>query len=398
MTDWSNFPGFGYDPFKNDSLIGDIDPFVGTAQQTARMRAFCKIDVNGVDVTDKLKPHLISVHVSAGQPASAAEIELDDRDGILPLPPLMAPVLVGLGWQSEAMVTVFNGIIMDVEHGFGRKQGGRRLWVHAKGWNELSSTLKEPIQDQMGQGAPPGKQEGELKGLPEWLRQLTGNANVQASISGALSKFKSDMWHVANSSVMQEIEKLSQDHGFVYQFVDGGKVLIESPGQGGLSCHAIWRQNLIGWRVRPFAARPSFGGSKQQWYDATVAGWKSATQKFGLQDPWAQAGSSVQSQTPAATESGANASNEGAQSGAEASAFGNGRIMINGEPKARWNGHVMLIGARPGVDGLYLIKVVEHVYSRQGFITTLEVMPVAQAPDTANVNRGWLPKPAPNIG
>ena len=35
MSDYSNFPGFGYDPFKTDTLIGEQDPFIGTSRRPA---------------------------------------------------------------------------------------------------------------------------------------------------------------------------------------------------------------------------------------------------------------------------------------------------------------------------------------------------------------------------
>jgi hypothetical protein len=53
---------------------------------------------------------------------------------------------------------------------------------------------------------------------------------------------------------------------------------------------------------------------------------------------------------------------------------GDGRILINGEPTARGGtGSVVVVGARPGVDGTYIIKTAEHVYSRQGYLTWLDV-------------------------
>ena len=45
--------------------------------------------------------------------------------------------------------------------------------------------------------------------------------------------------------------------------------------------------------------------------------------------------------------------------------------MINGEPRAKANGFVLLTGVRPGVDGTYYLERVEHLYSRQGYVTWL---------------------------
>jgi hypothetical protein len=39
------------------------DPFIGDAVQTNRLEAACRIVVAGLDVTSKVEPFLISVHV-----------------------------------------------------------------------------------------------------------------------------------------------------------------------------------------------------------------------------------------------------------------------------------------------------------------------------------------------
>jgi phage protein D len=397
VSDISNFPGFGFDPFKTDTLIGDIDPFLGRRQQTSRMRAFCSISVGGVDVTNQLDPHLISVRVLLGSPSTSAEIELDDRDATLPIPPIGSRADIALGWQSESMIGVFSGLILDFEHGFGRKQGGRRMWVHADG-ADLLGKLKEPIQDSEGEGAPPGQEEGKGTPMSGWIQKYMGHAGVSANVAADIGKFEQDHWSMSNESPMHHLTSMADKFGFMHQFTDGNIVNIERPGQRGVSCQAVWRDNLIGWRVRPFAARSAFGGAKAEQYKAAEGKYALKFQDFANKAPWNQGTANIGSQIAAATASAAGGANAGAQSAADSSFMGNGRIIINGEPGARWNSYVQLQGARPGVDGLYLITTVEHVYSRQGFITTLEVLPWAGAPSGQNVNRGFLPKPAPNMG
>jgi uncharacterized protein len=378
------------------------DPFIGTEQQTSRLRAHVKVIVAGVDITSKILPHLISVVVIDGEQQKTAEIEIDDRDGKLPIPPYGSPVSVDLGWRSESFVRVFEGVIEDFEHGFARKQGGRRMWVHANSADMLKSKMKEPIQDMLGEGAPPGQQEGSMHGLSSWIQQFTKHAGVNAKVSGAFDAVKQDFWSAANASPMHLMNTLKDQIGFTHQWDKPGSLVVEKMGERGLSCRAIWRDNLIAWRVRPFASRPTFGGSKQQSYDAKESGWKEKLQNFGFKGPWGEAVSNAMSAIPAATESAAGQDNQGAQAGAEGSYFGNGRIIINGEPRARWNSYVDLIGARPGVDGRYLIVAAEHHYSRHGYITQLEVEPEVGGgkPSSMDTQNVWndLPKPAPNIG
>jgi hypothetical protein len=70
---------------------------------------------------------------------------------------------------------------------------------------------------------------------------------------------------------------------------------------------------------------------------------------------------------------------------------GHGRICINGEPKARWACHCWVSGVRPGVDGDYIaIDAVEHIYSRQGYITWLDVRTNPYAGANINVLQGYF--------
>ena len=207
------------------------------------------INVDGLDITNKLSPHLISLRILLGVPSTSCEIELDDRDAILPIPRVLSRVDVALGWQAERLIGVFSGVILDIEHGFGRKQGGRRMWVHANG-ADLLGKLKEPIQDSMGEGAPPGAKEGPAKSLMDWSTQFLKHAGIKANIDSSMGKFMQDHWSAANESPMHLLTSLADQYGFVHQFTEGNVVNMERPGQRGVSCAAVWRDNLIGWRVR----------------------------------------------------------------------------------------------------------------------------------------------------
>jgi hypothetical protein len=393
--DISNLPGFSFDPFRGDTLIALEDPFIGSLQQTTRMRCFCKILVAGQDVTDKMEPHLISIRVLQGAVSNTMEIELDDRDASLPLPPLgtAGQVVAAIGWESESMVAIFEGFINDIEHGFGRQQGGRRLWIHCTSAPLHKPGLRTPIQDHMGEGAPPGKKEGPLKGLPDWIQQLAKSAGVTAKVNPIFDKFKSDYWDIANASVYHHVSTLADKFGLWHQFTGKNELLIETIGQRGITCHATWHDNLISYRVRPFVMRTAAGGSKQEWFDAKKSHWNFAEQLFGFTGLFSNAEGKEKQPTPAATETGANQQNEGAQAGSEVK-YSSGRIVINGEPRAQPNSYVILTGARQGVDGLYYIEQIEHIYSRQGFLTTLDVKSWASAPADQSVSRGWLPKSA----
>ena len=123
--------------------------------QAFRRKAYCKIIVAGRDVTSLMDPHLLSVEViDRLDEYDEASIELDDRDASLAIPPPRSPVQISLGWESEGSILVFDGFIVQVESGFNRAQGGRRMWIEAK-----SGIMTGPERDNQlrsfGQGDAP---------------------------------------------------------------------------------------------------------------------------------------------------------------------------------------------------------------------------------------------------
>jgi hypothetical protein len=126
--------------------------------------------------------------------------------------------------------------------------------------------------------------------------------------------------------------------------------------------------------------------------------WQSLAQQFGFSIPGGSSGASsfnaiTSLPHPAPNANVAHQQNQGSDDITN-TLSGMGRIVINGEPAATWLGQVQLIGTRPGVDGLYNIWTASHLYSRQGYVTQLEVMPeVASyaASATQEIQQGATP-------
>ena len=164
--------------------IVDPNPFFQAPSQANRYRAQCQISVAGIDVTGNLDPFLISVRVYNGEPLTA-EVELDDRDARIPIPPLGEDLVIALGWASEAMYVVFRAKIQDVEHGFDRKRGGRRMWVHGQGM-AAHGPIKSPATDHLGMGAEPGQQLGQPIPFVAAAQQFAGNGGAVAAVGPSL--------------------------------------------------------------------------------------------------------------------------------------------------------------------------------------------------------------------
>ncbi|PWT74799.1 MAG: hypothetical protein C5B60_06285 [Chloroflexi bacterium] len=380
-----------------------FDPFIGTIKQTNRLRSYWKITVAGVDVTSRVEPHVIDIRIVDMDPVGRVELELDDRDGSLPIPPLDSEVTVDIGWYGEDIPFHFVGTIYDLEHGGQRGEGGgRRMWIHAQGADTINTQLKTPMQDNKGDGAEPGQQEGQKHSLADWAGQVTKNAGVPLAIHPKLAGMMQDFWGMHGESPFQHLQNLADQFGGLFH-MRGGVAELTIPGENadgseGETVQAIWGDNLISWRVRPLSQALGWHEAAQQHFDTSIGNWLKAASSVNVSSPWDLAKSiwSLPRPAPNSSQSGQDA----AGAGEDAGFTGFGRIIINGEPHARWNGKVLLQGVRPGVDGLYWIKEVQHHWSRPtGYVTTLEVETLGNADASVNVGRGYKaplqPQPPP---
>lgn len=373
-----NYPGVAFDPFT---------PVGGGPIQSGRLKAYVRITISGmpvigvsgaVDVTEALAPYLLSVRCKDGYLGSDynCEIELDDRDAQLPIPPLGAHINIAMGWLGEGPPpTVWDGEIKEVEHGCARKEGGRRMWIHGAG-DRMLSNAKEPQQDDHGEGAPAGQNEGSPIPLMSALSAAAGRVGHSIAMAPKFQSLTRDYIAQANESFYHFGNRIADEIGGFFRVVGGNQAEINAHDQMATGPRptvvAQWGYNLISWRVKPMAAKPAWSGSNQQYFDHLKGQWKFFSNKLNLPDPFGFADALFALPRPAGNASNAQQDNSGT-AGEVAAGIGPGRIVINGEPNAHGGGYVNLIGARPGVDGTYLIFIAEHLYSREGYVTWLDV-------------------------
>lgn len=361
---------------------------IGT--KPTRLEADCTILVSGEDVTAKWDPRLISVTVlDVESGMDEAVIELDDSEGNidqsgaqagrLTLPKLGAPVIVRLGWPNEGSFKVFTGYVWDLES-MGQKRSGRRLRVEAKG---AKQTGKQRASNYWGDDAEKTSGSGgdEGKTLQEVMTDSGKTAGYTVNIDPELGAKKEKYWIQNNESFHQFGERIARQYGGVFK-VQGSTASITKAGgdsnatgqkMSTVSASAGW--NLIAWRIKPFMARPVYGKTRAQWYDRAKGVFKwSSGEGQGHGDAWSSAKQIFSELWPQGSEgqSKEQAAADGIHSGR---ARGQGWIVIDGEPQAQSQGKCKLAGARPGVDGLWTIRQVEHQYSRStGFTTRLDVV------------------------
>lgn len=376
--------------------------FTHGGSEASRRKAICTIIVAGVDVTSRLEPHLLSVTVcdKIGGSIDTCAIELDDRDARLEIPPDNQLVEVWIGWHNEGKYQIFEGFVKDVESGFSRKQGGRRLWIDATGV-DVSGTGASPQQQTWGEGAPPGQAEGEMISLSQVIREAGAAAGYNVTVGAQFDNIKRDFWVQNAASFQHWVTSLGQEVGGFLKISGKNAVFDALPAASARLAivTAVWGKNLLEWRIKPFAGRPQAAAALTKYFDLQQSIWQQTKTAIGGDLPFGRASRVDQLPAPAATANNAGQVNEG-MSADSANRRGFGWVLLNGEPQARAGGSLILQGARPGVDGQYTIKEAEHHYTRQGgYVTRCELMrPIL---DNGPYTDTWpanpaTPAPAPN--
>ena len=408
------------------------------------------------DVTSVLHPYLISVQVidslEGGQ--DECHIELDDRNAELQLPPDNVMLQVSLGWAGEGprlpdrgrqsviggqgsitdmpgvlattsekempfggpgMELLFNGWVSEVESGFGRRSGGRRVWITGTSGNVLG-LAKETGERSWGEGkaedtGSKGGAEGGGAGaggggaggggvagiggageipLMQVLQEAFQGTGISVKLSPEMLKIKRDYWHM-NGSPMDFAKDLAGKLGGHFK-IAGNVAMIIGKGEGVNAdgepmeeIEAHWGVNLIGWRIKPYTGRPQYGEAQARHFDLFDAEWLKDKMDIGGGTPFGGTGAIANYLQPVVDKVTAGQVNEGTNKDSQ-SRRGTGWILLNGEPRAKAGGHINIDFARPGVDGRYQMTEVEHNYTRGvGYTTRCNV----QFPEPKDGGYGW---------
>ena len=427
---------------------------VPAEHQGPRRHAAVQIIVNGLagkggeDVTSKLHPYLISVQVidSLEGDNDQCNIELDDRNAELQLPPDHVTLQVAMGWSGSGpkvpnrgrtsapfanettggsvfsamteeyvrqfvkgempwggpgMSVVFSGNVSSVESGFGRRGGGRRVWIEGTSSNVLSKA-KEVQHVNTGEGVPDDSAAGGAAGgaagaeipLLQHMQSLFKESGLSVKLSPEMMKLKRPAW-AAHQSPLDWAKQFAKDNGAYFKVANGVATMIKkgeavnADGDPVPTIMAIWGINLIGWRIKPYTGRPQWGGGQARFFDIDSAEWQKAVIEIGGKTPFGGADAILRQAASVAGKREADQSNEGG-SRDSTGRRGTGWVLVNGEPEVKAGFYVYIDKARPGVDGRYLITEVEHNYTRGvGYTTRMNV----QYPEAKASDWGWKNDP-----
>jgi hypothetical protein len=387
------------------------------AHQGPRRHAACKIVVHGMqDITSRLNPYLLSVQVISTTEGSSSKcnLELDDRDGQLQIPPDGVALFVSLGWagegprvpdsgrystfgQGEMTMTeperalemkwggpglreVFSGQVSSVESGFGRKGGGRRLWIEATAAN-VKGMGKELQNQTWGEG----KEKDDKPGVPipfvQVATEVFAKIGVVVRVSPTMAARMAEHWSINNESPMAWGERIARELGGVFSLdnniasFSGKFESTNAMGDTKPNVEAVWGVNLIGWRIKPFVGRPQYAQAASRYFDLHEGKWNVIMAAIPGDNVFFSGTEAIaHAVMPVADKAAADNLNTGTSATSQ-SKRGTGWVLLNGEPTAMGGSFVTIRGARDGVDGRYLISEAEHNYTRGvGFTTRCNVM------------------------
>jgi uncharacterized protein len=327
-------------------------------------RAIFSVVIGGSDITPTISPLVNSIRISdaAGTHSDTCSIEIDDTDGRVVLPRVGVMMTVSLGWQGSSAQQVFTGKVDDVRCSGSRS--GRTISVTAKGLDTLGKAKqhqRKHIDNQNVEGAL--KKAGEAAGI------------TSIKVDPSFASITRDYWSLDGESFIAFGERVAREIGGTFK-VQGNKAVMAKKGSGkspsGQTLPTViakWGENLISYDITPSTGRPRFKKVRARYYDPKKAKWVETEAEVDGEDLAEAAHTHPKSRADEAEAKSANDQDKGESKNQK----GGGSISINGNATATPEGSVVLVGARPGVDGTYRIETVQHEYSRSGWTTQLSV-------------------------
>jgi phage protein D len=331
-------------------------------------QAAYRINVDGTDVSSAFSPWLICIEItdSDGGKTDQCSITLDDTGGMIALPQPGATMEAMLWWQdpppgASGGALQFTGVT-DEPRSHGSRHAGRILTITAH-----SADLK-------GKGKQRRSKHFDQKSFADVAKDLGQTAGYDVTVDGELSAITRDYWVCAHQSFLSWGRRMAADLGATFKTAYPKAVFVSrnsaasASGASLTTVTATVGVNVISWDMAPALSRWLYKDAKARVYDHTKALWSEVSKSIGESgevdhhDPYKHA-----FDDRAKNRAGSNADDCQRQQGG-------GHVEIDGEPAALAQAHLTLSGARPGIDGSYIIKTARHRYARHsGWTTTLDV-------------------------
>ncbi|OCC05098.1 hypothetical protein BA190_09285 [Labrys sp. WJW] len=327
-------------------------------------KTICVVTIDGQNVSSAIMPYLTDITITdkAGNTQDTCQFEFDDRNGQILLPRQGVPVSVELGNDENPSQIAFTGTVDEVTSK-GSRSSGMTLSVSAKS-ADTNSKAKQPR-----------KKHWDKKKIGEVLSDAAKDSDIdEVVVAPSLAEITREYWAMQNESFLAFAQRVAREVGGTFKVV-GRKAIVadrnagkSASGQDLPTFAAVMGVNLISWDISPEMGRPRYKTIKVRHYDKKQAKWVEEEQQ--VQDDGAKAEFVDRFTAADKDEAKARAKSHAKTSEREK---GGGTIVVDGSTAPQPEATVILIGARPGVDGTYTIDTVTQNYSRSGWTTSLSV-------------------------
>lgn len=342
--------------------------------------------VAGTDVSTRWASRLDWLECSdyAGEVADTCSIGLDDKEGQLVLPAKGATIQIALGPKDGGAEIVFDGIVDDVRSE-GARGEGMMLIVDGK------------TADTRGKQKTKRNKAHDDKTIGDVMKDAAQWAGVDLSVASRIAGLKRKYIAQDYESFLHFVQRLAREVGGTFKMIGGvrGVVLDRNSGKtvgGGSIADVVAlrdkanpkNSNLISWKISPLLTRPRFTEIRARYYDRDKAKYieKKIEVEGAASDPQAKA-DNLSTYTGAGDEDTDQVATGSAMESTREK--GAGEVRIDGNAAARAEGTLKVIGARPGVDGDYIMDLVTHdLDAAKGWVTTIKV----RRPDAKDDSRG----------
>ncbi|MFC5509254.1 phage late control D family protein [Bosea massiliensis] len=324
----------------------------------------CRVEINGVDYTDRFQPLVKSIKVSDkdGLTSDTCTIKLADSGGAIALPDENDMLTVYLGDAEAGVGLVFQGRI-DGVRSTGTSGGGQELTISAKGFDATGKAkgVKEKHKDNAKFGDV-AKEWGKASGMTDVV------------IDDDLASIEDEYWSMNNESFIGWGQRVAGEIGATFK-VQGDRAMFLSADGGktargrSIPDFTVTRgDNLLRWDISPIRGRPGHQKVDVEFYSAKDG--KLKTKQIEVDGQKSEV--SLRSKVRASDEK--NAERIARSGGKKVKRKGgSGTVTIVGSHLVKPEGKLILVGAREGIDGEYRITGVEHDYSSKGYDVDLTV-------------------------
>jgi hypothetical protein len=187
---------------------------------------------------------------------------------------------------SRSFYLVFEGLIDSVESGFARNAGGQRLWLDATGTSNRGDG-RTPMQTHWGEGVPPGETKGQPIKLSKVLQEAAARAGYSISVSSRLANIERDYWAMTTESFHHFGARLAAELGGIFKISGANASMTDrlsfdnAAGVAMAHITATGGDNLIEWRIKPYASRPRWASALAQYFDVQKAQWQKVVGAIG---------------------------------------------------------------------------------------------------------------------